>query len=132
MLSSAKTLISDVLGFEALHGLPKDAIVLMLTKAVRMYAWGFVAVILVIYLEEMGYSAPQVGAIFTLTLLGDTLISLFLTTRADMWGRKPTLLVGAALSVITSIVFSLSTNFVALVLSATIGVISPSGEWLSE
>ena len=127
MLSSIKNVISDVLGFEALRGLPKDAILLMLTKAVRMYAWGIVAVILVMYLSEMGYSATQVGAIFTLTLLGDTIISLVLTTRADTWGRKLTLLVGASLSVVTSIVFSLSTNFVALVLSATIGVISPSG-----
>ena len=127
-MSSIRNVINDVLGFEALRGLPKDAILLLLTKAVRMYAWGFVAVILVVFLEEMGYTAPQVGAIFTLTLLGDTIISLFLTTRADIWGRKLTLLVGAALSVITSIVFSLSTNFIALVLSATIGVISPSGE----
>ena len=92
MLSSIKNVISDVLGFEALRGLPKDAILLMLTKAVRMYAWGIVAVILVMYLSEMGYSATQVGAIFTLTLLGDTIISLVLTTRADTWGRKLTLL----------------------------------------
>ena len=126
-MSSCIAIVSDVLGFEALKGLPKDAKIIILCKAVRMYAWGFVAVILVIYLQQIGYSSSQVGAIFTLTLLGDTIISIILTSRADKWGRKSTLIVGAALSVATSLVFAQVSDFWALVVSATIGVISPSG-----
>ena len=119
--------VRDVLGFEALHGLSRDAILLLLMKALRMYAFGYVAVILFIYLQAMGYSDVDIGGLFTLTMVGDMFISLLLTTRADVWGRKATLLVGAGLSVMTSVVFSQVTQFWALVVAATVGVISPSG-----
>ena len=119
--------VRDVLGFEALHGLSRDAILLLLMKALRMYAFGYVAVILFIYLQAMGYSDVDIGGLFTLTMVGDMFISLLLTTRADVWGRKATLLVGAGLSVMTSVVFSQVTSFWALVVAATVGVISPSG-----
>ena len=127
MATGFSAFMSDVLGFEALRGLSRDAVLLLLMKALRMYAFGYVAVILVIYLEEMGYNDVDIGWLFTLTLIGDMLISLLLTTRADAWGRKATLLVGAGLSVMTSVVFSMVTSFWALVVAATVGVISPSG-----
>jgi len=51
-------------------------------------------VVLVFYLTELGFNTSQVGLLLTLTLIGDTIVSLFLTTRADRIGRRRMLLLG--------------------------------------
>jgi MFS family permease len=113
--------------FGALRALSSDAKLLLLSKSVRMYSFGYLAVALVIYLQELGFSSVDIGTLFSLTLLGDVLISILLTSHADRWGRRFTLLSGSALAVVTSVVFCLSSNFWVLLIAATIGVISPSG-----
>ena len=97
------------------------------TRAVRMFAYGLLAVILALYLAQAGLSDAEIGLLLTLTLLGDTLISLWITTHADRAGRKRMLLIGAALMVFAGILFAATHNFYLLLLAATIGVISPSG-----
>lgn len=92
-----------------------------------MFAYGFLSVVLVLYLAQVGLSEPQIGLLLTLTLVGDTAISLFLTTRADRIGRRRMLLAGAALMVFAGAFFSFTRNYFWLVVTATIGVISPSG-----
>ncbi len=105
----------------------RDAAVLFTTRMVRLFAYGFLSVVLVLFLNSAGFSTPQIGLLLTLTLIGDTLISLWITTQADRIGRKRMLLVGAGLMLGAGIVFALTRNYVFLVLAATIGVISPSG-----
>lgn len=39
----------------------------------------------------------EIGGLFTGILIGDLVITLILTTRADSFGRKKTLLIGALL-----------------------------------
>jgi len=104
-----------------------DIRLLFVTRSVRMFAYGFLSVLLVLYLAQMGLSDAKIGLLLTLTLVGDIGVSLWLTTTADRLGRKRTLLIGAMLMVSEGIVFALTDNFALLVLAATIGVISPSG-----
>ena len=105
----------------------RDFALLFITRSLRLFAYGFLSVVLALYLVEAGLSEAQAGALLTLTLLGDTLISLWLTTRADRLGRKRMLLTGAGLMVLAGIVFALTRNYWLLLAAATIGVISPSG-----
>ncbi|MGE5073317.1 MAG: MFS transporter, partial [Anaerolineae bacterium] len=65
--------------------------------------------------------------LFTLTLAGDAGISLWLTTSADRFGRKRTLILGALLMLGAGLAFILTRNIVVLMAAAVIGVISPSG-----
>jgi MFS family permease len=104
-----------------------DIRLLFATRIVRMFSYGLLAVILALYLAQLGVSDAEIGLLLTLTLLGDTLISLWITTRADRVGRKRMLLIGAALMVFAGILFAVTRNFYLLLLAATIGVISPSG-----
>ena len=92
-----------------------------------MFAYGLLSVVLVLYLVEVGLHEWEVGLLLTLTLAGDTAISLWLTTTADRLGRRRTLILGAILMVLAGIVFVSTGNFLLLVVAATIGVISPSG-----
>jgi MFS family permease len=91
-----------------------------------MVAYGFLSVVLVLYLKAEGLQEQQIGILLTMTLLGDMVISLWITTAADRLGRKRMLLVGAGLMVLVGCVFALTGNFVVLLIVATIGVLSPS------
>jgi MFS family permease len=94
---------------------------------VRLYAYGFLSVVLVLYLAAAGLNKVQIGLLLTLTLVGDTLISLAITTSADRIGRRRMLLVGAALMIFAGVFFAFTRDFILLLVAATIGVISPSG-----
>jgi MFS family permease len=107
--------------------LSRDARLLFTARIVRLFAYGFVAVVLVLYLSSIGLDDHRIGMLLSLTLAGDVVVSLFLTTRADALGRKRTLLAGALLMIGAAVVFALTRDFTVLVLAATIGVISPSG-----
>ncbi|MEA2336344.1 MAG: hypothetical protein QOE82_351 [Thermoanaerobaculia bacterium] len=107
--------------------LPLDARLLFAARIVRLFAYGFVAVVLVLYLSAIGLDDHRIGLLLSLTLAGDVIVSLYLTTRADALGRKRTLLVGALLMIGAAVVFAITRDFTLLVLAATIGVISPSG-----
>ncbi|MGE5609770.1 MAG: MFS transporter [Bacillota bacterium] len=112
---------------QALAALTADGWLLMLTRAIRLFAYGCVSVILVLYLVHIGLSDQRIGLLLTLTLVGDTAISLWLTTRADRLGRRRMLIIGAGLMVFAGIVFVLTRSFLLLLLATTLGVISPSG-----
>jgi len=107
--------------------LPLDARLLFAARIVRLFAYGFVAVVLVLYLSAIGLDDHRIGLLLSLTLAGDVIVSLYLTTRADALGRKRTLLAGALLMIGAAVVFVVTRDFTLLVLAATIGVISPSG-----
>ena len=109
------------------QSLTPDGWLLFVTRFTRLFAYGAVSVILVLYLRGLGLSEPQTGLLLTLTLAGDTVISLFLTIRADRIGRRRTLIAGALLMAGAGLVFALTNNLLLLMLAGTIGVISPSG-----
>jgi predicted MFS family arabinose efflux permease len=112
----------------ALRGLTTDSWLLFATRSIRLFAYGGLSVVLVLYLVSLGLTESDVGLLFTATLIGDTLISLFLTTQADRIGRRRILIVGAVLMIAAGLVFGFSTRFWWLLIAGTIGVISPSGQ----
>ncbi len=107
--------------------LTRDARLLFAARTIRLFAYGFVSVVLVLYLSAIRIDDHRIGLLLTLTLGGDVAISLYLTTRADMLGRRRTLIAGAVLMVLAAVVFASTRDFAFLLIAATIGVISPSG-----
>lgn len=111
----------------SLRALPRDAVVLFITRFTRLFAYGALSVVLVFYLVSLGLNASQVGLLLTLTLAGDIVISLLLTTRADRVGRRRMLTIGAILMAGAGIAFASTRSLLFLIIAGTIGVISPSG-----
>ena len=105
----------------------RDTTLLFSTRIIRLFCYGFLSVVIALYLAETGFSEKMIGLLFTLTLAGDAGISLWLTTSADRLGRKRTLIIGASLMLGAGIVFILTDNIIILMAAAIIGVISPSG-----
>jgi len=104
-----------------------DVMLLFATRSVRLFAYGFLSVVLVLYLSANGLDDERIGLLLTLTLLGDTAVSLPITTWADRIGRRRMLVVGAILMVFAAVLFAVTNDFLWLLVAATIGVISPSG-----
>ena len=113
---------------KALRSLDADGRLLFATRFVRLFAYGGLSVVLVLYLVGLGLGEADTGVLLTATLLGDTLVSLYLTTQADRVGRRRMLLIGTALMVAAGLAFAFTRQMWLLVVAGTIGVISPSGQ----
>ena len=109
------------------HLLTRDARVLFATRFIRLFAYGSLSVILVFYLVAIGLSEQQAGLLLTLTLAGDVVVSLLLTTRADRMGRRRMLVIGAVLMIAAAVVFASTRTLWVLTIAGIVGVISPSG-----
>ena len=109
------------------YRLSRDARLLFTTRAVRLFAYGMLSVVLALYLAEIGLDENQVGLLLSLTLAGDVVVSLGLTNVADRVGRRRILCVGAALMMFAGVAFSATRNFIVLTVAAVVGTISPSG-----
>ena len=110
----------------ALRALSRDAWLLFVTRFARLFAYGSLSVILVFYLISLGLTETQVGLVLTLTLVGDVIVSLYLTTRADRIGRRRMLIIGSILMAAAGLAFASTSNLLFLIVAGTIGVISPS------
>lgn len=104
-----------------------DLRLLFATRTARMFGYGFLSLVLGLYLVELGLDAVQIGLILTLILAGDAVVSLVLATRADLTGRRRTLVIGALLMGLGGVVFAATGEFGLLAAAGIVGVISPSG-----
>ena len=120
-------MVAGRLATKSAEGLGRDGRLIFVTRAVRMFGYGLASVVLVLYLAALGLPDPAIGALLTATLLGDAAISLWLTTHADRAGRRRVLIAGALLMALAGVGFASTSAVPLLILAATIGVISPSG-----
>src|SRR5258708_6117247 len=112
---------------DALRTLSPDGRLLFATRTVRLFAYGFLAIILGLYLSASGLTDTQIGLVLSLTLLGDAAIALPITIIADRLGRRRMLIVGSGLMILAGVVCALTSDITLLVIPAIIGTISPSG-----
>jgi len=104
-----------------------DVRLLFAARSVRLFNYGLLSVVLVLYLASIGIGDTRIGVLLTCALLGDTVISLWIATAADRMGRKRMLLLGAVLVCAAGAALTASSSFAVLLLAATVGVVSPGG-----
>lgn len=113
------------LGLLTMWRSPRDVKLLCAQRFVRLFAYGGSTLILASYLSAIGVSDDRIGLFMTLTLVGDVVISFFLTLFADAMGRKAVLSLGSLLMAGSGIVFAMTGNYWILLAAAVFGVISP-------
>src|ERR687886_1529205 len=107
--------------------LSKDGKLLLAARTLRTFAYGFVSVILAIYLKLIGFNDVYIGFILTVTLLNSVIFTLIASFYADRIGRRKILVIYSALMSVSGIVFFVTNNYVALIISAFIGTINVTG-----
>ena len=105
---------------------PDPARCLYAARALRDFGDGFVAVLLAVYLTELGYTAFAVGVISTAALLGSSLTTLAIGLFSRPRAQRTLLLSASMLMVATGIAFAATSDFAWLLLVAFIGTINPS------
>ncbi len=105
----------------------RDGKLLLSARIVRTFSYGFLSIVLAIYLKLIGFNEILIGIILTTTLVNSVIFNLLASFYADRIGRKKILLIFAVLMSISGIIFLLTNNFVALIVSALIGTINVTG-----
>ncbi len=105
----------------ALQLLIHDGLAIFAAKAVRTFCYGFLGIVLPVYLGELGLDAPGVGAAVTLTLLGSAVLTWAIRGPAVRFGARAALTGLSALSGVAAILFLVSPEPWVVVIAAMIG-----------
>lgn len=105
----------------------RDALVVVLLRALRAFAYGFLSVALAIYLKEIGYDEFRIGAILTASLLGAATFNILTSIYADRVGRRFTLILLASLMALSGLTFAFARSPLLLVLASLVGTINVTG-----
>ncbi|MFZ1077674.1 MAG: MFS transporter [Nitrosotalea sp.] len=111
----------------ALDWVSRDGKLILSARVVRAFSYGFVSVILAIYLNLLGFNEVLIGVVLTATLVNSIIFNLISSVYADKIGRRKFLILYAVLMVISAAVFFLTDNYVALIIAALIGTINVTG-----
>src|SRR4029079_9444456 len=107
--------------------LSKDGKLLLAARTLRTFAYGFLSVVLAIYLKLIGFNDLYIGFILTATLLNSVIFTLIASFYADRLGRRKVLIIYSALMSASGLVFFVTSNYMALIVSAFIGTINVTG-----
>src|SRR5256712_12679739 len=106
-----------------------DGRLILTARAVRTFAYGYLSVILGVYLENLGLTPWQIGAVLTATLAGSAALTAIFSLVADVVGRRRMLLISAALMAIAGGAFAATSNYLLLLVASLTGTIgATSGE----
>jgi MFS family permease len=97
---------------------------LLLARALRTFGYGYLAVVLAIYLQTIGLNDFQIGAVLTAALAGSAVMSVFWSLQADRFGRRRTVAIMSVLMIGGGLLFAATDNLWLLVLAAFSGTIS--------
>ncbi|MEO8540108.1 MAG: MFS transporter [bacterium] len=99
---------------------------LVLARSIRGFADGLVSVTLASYLDGLGYSGVQIGAIITATMLGSAALTLWIGLRQGRTNPRTILMIGTALMAFTGLGFAGFTAFWPLLIIGFAGTMNPS------
>lgn len=100
---------------------------ILMARGLRQFAYGLLAVVLAVALARDGISPAAIGALITVSLVGDFCGTYLISLHADRWGRRRTLVGLALLMAATGAVFGLTRFFPVLLVAAFFGTLGTSG-----
>jgi len=111
---------------EALRSTSSDARRVLVARGLRAFGDGFVALLLPIYLVDLGLSSLAVGTIVASTLIGTALLTLWIGWIANRHSRRRLLLAAAILMAATGLGFAVVRDFWPLLVIAFVGTMNPT------
>ena len=100
-----------------------DARLVLIAKTARTFCYGFLGVLLPVYLADLGLDARGVGTAVTLTLLASTAMTFAIRWPAARFGPRLALVAQSTLIVISAILFLTTRQPSLVVVAAMIGKI---------
>ena len=107
--------------------LSNDGKIILAARVTRTFAYGFLSIVLAIYLKLIGFDDILIGLVLAATLVNSVIFTLLASFYADRLGRRKMLIIYAALMSISGSIFLASDNYLALVAAALIGTVNVTG-----
>ena len=104
----------------------RDAALIIAARGLRSFGYGLLSVLLGVALSTAGFSPAAIGALITVSLVGDFCGTYVIGLRADRWGRRRTLAVLALLMALTGAMFGLIHVYPVLLGAAFFGTLGTS------
>jgi MFS family permease len=111
----------------ALNWLSNDGKLILMARIIRTFAYGFLSIVLAVYLKLSGFNELLIGIILSSTLINSIIFTFMATIYADRIGRRKILIIYASLMSISGTIFFVSNNYIFLIISALIGTINVTG-----
>jgi MFS family permease len=102
----------------------REILTIFVAKLVRTFSYGYLGILLPLYLADLGLTASGVGASVTMTLVGSALLTWGVRAPAERFGVRATLLGLAVLTAIAAVMLLVSRNPYLVVLAAMLGNIA--------
>jgi len=106
----------------------REGWLLFSARAVRAFGFGWLSVILALYLGRRGLSAAEIGAVFTATMVEDALLTMFLSAMAARLGPGRVMALTAPLITVGGVLLATAESRWLLVAGAVLGTLSPNGQ----
>ncbi len=113
-----------------MNWISEDGKIILINRGIRSFGYGFISVLLGIYLKELGFSPFMIGLILSTAIVGGALFTIITGRYAVVYGLRKMLIYSIMLSLVGITVFLITENFMFLILAALIGFLSPSGREL--
>ncbi len=104
--------------------LQPDGRKLLVARALRTFGYGYLAVTLGLYLQQVGLDPVQVGGLLTAAVAGSAMMNILWSVQADRFGRRRTMATMAVLMMAGGLLFAVTDQLWLLVLAAFTGTIS--------
>jgi MFS family permease len=111
----------------SLDWLSRDGKLLLTARILRTFGYGFLSLIIAIYLSLLGFDDIQIGLILGSTLVNSVIFTLFASFYADRIGRRKLLIIYASLMSVSGVMFTFTDNYLLLILAAFIGTVNVTG-----
>ncbi|MBI2958190.1 MAG: MFS transporter [Chloroflexi bacterium] len=110
--------------------LSRDGKLVYIACGLRNVAYGFLSVIIGLYLAQKGLSKAEVGIVFMAALAGGSAMTVLFTWTADRIGRKWVLVLAAIMMALAGAAFAMTESLPLLLVAAATGTVSPTGKEL--
>ena len=97
---------------------------LLLARVLRTFAYGYLSVVLGVYLDRLGLDATRIGVVLTSAIAGSAVMTVAWSLFADRYGRRRTISTMAVLMALGGLLFAGTDRFAILVLAGFTGTIS--------
>jgi len=109
----------------------RDLVLLLVSMGLNSLPWGYMLVVLPIYLADIGYSGALIGLVTSVSSIANTIALIPFAIVADRYGRKPFVIAGFLASTAAYLLFAFTRDLNSLLLASGLGGVGLAGGFSS-
>ena len=104
-----------------------DVILLLASMGLNSLPFGYMLVVLPIYLSDVGFSGEVIGAVTAISSISNTIALIPFAIAADRYGRKPFIMFGFLASTAAYLIFAFTHDLNLILLASALGGVGLAG-----